>query len=360
MRVFNFLAALLSLAVCATAAEFEQARFIAPPAGRAADAACPLFRKEFTLNSKPKTATLRIIGLGDYEVSLNGRRLAATAMNQPWSDYEKTLYYRDFDLAPALVAGPNCLGVMLYNSFWHNPNPPAGRYNKKGIQRTTTEPFLLCAEITVTEKDGTVVRIGTDASWRLTDGPVVFSHIYAGEDFDARRQLPGWDRAGFDDRSWQTAREIATPAGRLEPQLFPNVSTFAHQKPVSVKRVQPQASALSSGRQPHGPSPRTPVSPCTPTLNTSSSAPATTGLSSSRMASSQMSHPAAPSKMSPSSSASAAPSSSVFASSTRCMRSTPSSTASRQSARQTMSRSIPVPESYTPHLATAPMTTSPE
>jgi hypothetical protein len=243
MRCFPFLVALIGLAATATAAEFEQARFIAPPAGRATDAACPIFRKEFTLNSKPKTATLRIIGLGDYEVSLNGRRLAATAMNQPWSDYEKTLYYRDFDLAPALVAGPNCLGVMLYNSFWYNTNPPAGRYNKKCIQRTTTEPFLLCAEITVAEKDGTVVRIGTDASWRLTDGPVVFSHIYAGEDFDARRQLPGWDKVGFEDNDWLPARETPAPAARLEPQLFPGISTFAHQKPVSVKRVQTQVSA---------------------------------------------------------------------------------------------------------------------
>jgi hypothetical protein len=66
MRCFPFLVALIGLAATATAAEFEQARFIAPPAGRATDAACPIFRKEFTLNSKPKTATLRIIGLGDY------------------------------------------------------------------------------------------------------------------------------------------------------------------------------------------------------------------------------------------------------------------------------------------------------
>ena len=243
MRLCILLIALTALVASAIAGEFEQARFIAPPVGRAADSACPLFRKEFTLNSNLQTAVLRIIGLGDYEVSLNGRRLAATAINQPWSDYEKTLYYRDFDLTPALVAGPNCIGVMLYNSFWHNPSPPAGRYNKKGVQRITSEPFLLCAELTVTHKDGSVMRIGTDASWRLTDGPVVFSHIYGGEDFDARRQLPGWDRVGFDDHDWLPARETVKPAAQLEPQLFPGISTFAHQKPVSVRRAQAQVPA---------------------------------------------------------------------------------------------------------------------
>jgi alpha-L-rhamnosidase len=243
IRLILGLAGLALLAVSGSAAEFEQARFIAPPVGRAADAACPLFRKEFTLASKPQSATLRIIGLGDYEVSLNGRRLVATAINQPWSEYEKTLYYRDFDVTPALAAGPNCLGVMLYNSFWHNLNPPAGRYNKTCTQRTTAEPYLLCAEISFTQNDGAVTRIGTDATWRLTDGPVVFSHIFGGEDFDARRQVSGWDQAGFDDRSWPTAREAAAPMARLEPQRFPNIATFDHQKPVSIKQVQAQAPA---------------------------------------------------------------------------------------------------------------------
>lgn len=222
-------------AVPARAAEFEQARWIAPQAGRATNAASPLFRKEFILDRKPRSATLRIIGLGDYDVRVNGRRLAAIGINQPWSQYEKTIYYRDFDLTSLFGAGTNCVGVMLFNSFWHNPNPPAGRYNKGGPQRTVAEPYLLCAEIIATQKDGSVARVGSDASWRTADGPVTFSHLFAGEDFDARRQLPGWDRAGFDDRAWLPARETTAPPGKLELQFWPNISEFEHQSPVSVK-----------------------------------------------------------------------------------------------------------------------------
>ncbi|MEK7706412.1 MAG: hypothetical protein AAB380_00245, partial [Verrucomicrobiota bacterium] len=59
----------------ASAAGFEEARWIAPPANRATNAACPLFRKEFLLDRKPRSATLRIAGLGDYDVRVNGRRL---------------------------------------------------------------------------------------------------------------------------------------------------------------------------------------------------------------------------------------------------------------------------------------------
>lgn len=220
----------------AQAATFPQARWIAPPGERATNAACPLFRKEFTLDRKPRGAKLRIAGLGDYDVNVNGRRLAPTGINQPWSQYETTLYYRDFDITPALAAGKNCVGVMLFNSFWHNPNAPKGRYNKGGPQREVAEPFLLWAEITIEQKPGMFMRINTDGSWQTADGPFTFSHIFAGEDFDARRQLPGWDRAGFDDGAWATAREVAAPTGKLEAMFWPAFAACERQQPVSVKQ----------------------------------------------------------------------------------------------------------------------------
>ena len=113
----------------------------------ATNGACPLFRKEFVLDRQPRRTWLRIVGLGDFDARVNGRRLAETGMNQPWSQYEKTIYYREFDISALVGQGTNCVGVMLGNSFWNNPNPPQGRYNKDGPQRKADEPFLLCAEI---------------------------------------------------------------------------------------------------------------------------------------------------------------------------------------------------------------------
>lgn len=221
------------------AAAFEEAQWIAPPSSMVSNVPCPLFRKEFVLPSRPASARLRIVGLGDYDVRLNGRRVTATGINQPWSQYEKTIYYRDLDLTPRLVRGTNCVGVMLANSFWHNPNPPAGRYNKDGPQRKVDEPFLLWAEIVVRHKDGSTQRIVTDGSWRTAEGPIAFSHIFAGEDFDVRRTQPGWDRIGFDDCAWQPARRAATPPGELAAQFFPGLATFEPQSPVSVKEPAP-------------------------------------------------------------------------------------------------------------------------
>ena len=111
MRVNILLAALpLGAAILttatATAAEFEQARWIAPPAGVATNFATPMFRKEFVLSRQPVRAWLRIVGLGDFDARVNGRRLADTGMNQPWSQYEKTIYYREFDISGWWARGP--------------------------------------------------------------------------------------------------------------------------------------------------------------------------------------------------------------------------------------------------------------
>ena|SRR5674476_281407 len=96
----------------AAAAEFDRAQWIAPPAGMATNGVCPIFRKEFVLDQQPRRVSLRIVGLGDFDARVNGKRLADTGMNQPWSQYEKTIYYRDFDITALVGQGTNCVGVM--------------------------------------------------------------------------------------------------------------------------------------------------------------------------------------------------------------------------------------------------------
>jgi len=216
-----------------------QAQWIAPPAAADPLQQLPLFRKEFTVEAQPRRAALRIVGLGDYNPRVNGQRLADTGINQPWSQYEKTIYFRDFDITRLVRTGKNSVGVMLANSFWHNPNPPQGRYNKDGPQRAAPEPLLLCAEIVLERADGSVRRIGTDESWRTTPGPIVFSHVFAGEDFDARRQPAAWDAPGFDDRAWQGVRAVPGPGATLAPQHWPAIQAHERFAPGSVKEPAP-------------------------------------------------------------------------------------------------------------------------
>ena len=198
---------------------------------------CPLFRREFSLPAEPSKATLRMVGLGHYQLHINGRRAGDAAINQAWSQYNKTIYVREFDLAGLLKQGPNAIGVMLGNSFWHNPPSPKGRYHKACAECSFGTPFLLHAELTVETASGNV-RVASDPSWKTAPGPVTFSHVYGGEDYDARLEQGGWDAPGFDDKNWAPAVATPAPPGKLDRQFWP---------PLREKQVFPARDVVAAG-----------------------------------------------------------------------------------------------------------------
>ena len=56
-----------------------------------------------------------------------------------------------------------------------------------------------------------------DETWKLTTaGPIRANNEYDGEEYDARMELAGWSRAGFDDSEWEPAQAVAAPAGVLD------------------------------------------------------------------------------------------------------------------------------------------------
>lgn len=71
-------------------------------------------------------------------------------------------------------------------------------------------------------KNGEVAWVAQDpASWKFTcDGPVRRNSIYNGETYDARMELPGWDKTGYDDSAWATCIEKEPPSGVLRSQML--------------------------------------------------------------------------------------------------------------------------------------------
>jgi alpha-L-rhamnosidase len=48
--------------------------------------------------------------------------------------------------------------------------------------------------------------VGTSPEWKVTDrGPIREADFLMGETYDARQELPGWDRPGFDASGWESA-----------------------------------------------------------------------------------------------------------------------------------------------------------
>ena len=203
---------------------------------------CPIMRGVFSLADTPASATVRIIGLGHYELRLNGRVVGDTVVNQAWSQYNKTLYWREFDITPLLRTGENVWGVVLGNSFWHvAPANDSGRFVKTDAMPDFSggRPYLLWLEARIRTADGKETVVTGDSSWRWTDGPLTFSHIYAGEDYDARLVPPGWDQPKFDDSGWHAARTVAPPPAALAPLTSPGIKTAEVFEPTEIRTPEP-------------------------------------------------------------------------------------------------------------------------
>lgn len=87
---------------------------------------------------------------------------------------------------------------------------------------TAVSPRLL-ARLEIAYADGSADAIVTDPSWRTALGPTVTDNWYSGSDYDARREQPGWDRAGADLSEAATRRD-GTPTGWTAAGIAPSPS----------------------------------------------------------------------------------------------------------------------------------------
>jgi len=166
----------------------------------------PLFRKAFALPEKPRRATLYATARGIFDLKLNGRRVSEDRFMPEWTDYNKRLHYRTFDVTELLVTGDNALGAMLGDGWWSGF---IGWQETRGQYGTLQNSLLIQLEVEL-EDDRNIVVV-TDASWRCEAGPILSSDFMMGEAYDARRERTGWCTPGFDDSTWMAAIEV-TPS----------------------------------------------------------------------------------------------------------------------------------------------------
>ena len=78
----------------------------------------PYLRKTFSTNEKIKKATLYVTSLGVYEVSLNGKKVGEDLLTPGWTDYNKRIYYKTYDVSNQLKDGKNTIGAILGDGWY--------------------------------------------------------------------------------------------------------------------------------------------------------------------------------------------------------------------------------------------------
>ncbi len=200
----------------------------------------PLFRKEFLVRDALLRARVYIVGLGYYELRLNGAKVGDHVLDPNWTNFDRRemhdllypfddqstqrVHYVTYDVTTALRAGANALGVMLGNG-WYNQR---GRTIEGKLWYDTPRLRL---QLELEYADGHRETVVSDASWSCAAGPLVADNIFLGEVYDARREQPGWDLPGFGGSRWTPACEVRAPTGRLCAQLSPPDRVMAVLKP---------------------------------------------------------------------------------------------------------------------------------
>lgn len=174
-----------------------------PPATDGTALPATMLRKAFTLSGPARRATLFATAEGLYELRINGRRVGTQLLAPEWTNYRRRCQYQIYDVTGMLKTGDNAVAALLGEGWY------AGRLMVVGKFSYGSCPRLLI-QLEIERTDGARELIVSDETWRSTrDGPITASGIYDGEHYDARKEFPGWDRAGFDDRAWSNV--VASP-----------------------------------------------------------------------------------------------------------------------------------------------------
>ena len=162
-------------------------------------------RRSIKLQGAVRQATVYIVGLGFYELTIDGSKVGDAEFAPLWSDYDKSIFYNEYDVTDYFLSktSKHLLQVLLGNGFY---NEQGKRYAKMNI---SFGPPTLLFHLHIVYLDGRTQDVVSDASWQWAQSPITFNSIYGGEDYDAR-MVPS---------TWQPVVIQEAPKGILRKQM---------------------------------------------------------------------------------------------------------------------------------------------
>ncbi len=227
-------------------------------------------RKEFAVEKKISRATVSFAGLGLSELYLNGGKVGDAVLSPAFAQYDQRAFYVTYDVTKNVSRGANALGVVLGSGRY---------YSARSKTYAGTVSFgwpKLLLNLRLEYADGSTQEIVSDESWQFTaDGPILANNEFDGEEYDARKELGDWSKAGLkvaqasrlrNERGnassstanpatggtpallWGTPQIVAAPGGILSAQMQEPIRVTETLKPISVKEIKPGVFIFDMGQ----------------------------------------------------------------------------------------------------------------
>ena len=160
-----------------------------------------LFRKQFYLKDQPVRARVYATCHGIYELYLNGKRTDTRFFAPEHTVYEKYLCYKTYDVTDYVSSGANVIGMQVGDGWYLCPQSLP---NMKKMDYAHAVLF----QLEVTYPDGSIEIVHSDSSVNYATGPILSSDLYAGELYDATKEIPNWSCMDYEDSLWSSCIEV--------------------------------------------------------------------------------------------------------------------------------------------------------
>ncbi len=203
---------------------------------------CPYLRRSFALPGPVRRATLQWTALGVADLFLNGEKIGNDFLMPGWSDFRQRAQVMSVDVTKMLRAGDNTLGAILGDGWYAGTLLWKNERNHYG-----THPQLL-ARLDLELPDGRKVSVATGRGWQMRYGPVLFSDIYHGESYDARKELGDWCVPAASASGWRPADIFPAYRGVLRAKVNEPVRVTQPLRPRRITEPAPRAFVFDFGQ----------------------------------------------------------------------------------------------------------------
>ena len=212
-----------------------------------------LLRREFRLNKPIRRAVLYATARGMYEIHLNGRKAGDHRLAPGWTMYDKRILYQTHEVTDLLQPGLNAIGALLGDG-WYRMRKQIDWFG--GLERFPcffhADDRWLLAQLEIEYEDGSRETIATDRAWEChTDGPIRRALIFDGFQYDAGKEIPGWDAPRLaTGRDWKAVIEqplAESPA--LSAQMMDPIRVRRELEPVARTEPAPGVFVFDFGEQ---------------------------------------------------------------------------------------------------------------
>ena len=168
-------------------------------------------RKRVVISKAVAAAQLEMTALGVYIGYFNGERLTEEELLPGFTDYRHRVQVQSYDVTDQIRSGENVMAAVIGDGWYRGGLGAASVRNQFGTR------LAWMARLTVQYQDGTREVFDADSETRATqEGPVRTNDNKIGEEYDAGKELPGWNAPEYDDSAWHSVKEASYP-GKTVP-----------------------------------------------------------------------------------------------------------------------------------------------